>query len=297
MPSTSADALATALQGVPNVSTIIGVYAGNDGTSALVNVDDSRQSVPALGGVWPIVGDRVRLLRVNQSLFLLGPVQQRANLGRITVVGSPKCTVEYPPGSGVTQMMGVPKGSSPAVGDSVVIEWGGEAASTVVAVISSGTDQPTPADPSGPPASSSGQQTFTAADSGSFQNGRWWTNQVYASASNKSAFFYGSKIADTIPDGATIDSIRVFLSPTKNSGNQPRIGTHGYLSNPGGSPTISNLISLPSASGWVGLPTSFGDLLKTGAQLGVGFDGAGYAIFRGTQQDGQAGALDISWHV
>ncbi len=300
MPSTSADVLADKLADIPGVdASILGVFAGtsSDGTQALVNVDDRQLTVPALGGSWPIVGDRVRLLRVGKQTLLLGSVQQRSTQGRVNAVGSPKCDIEYPPGSGVVEAMSMPKGATPEVGDLVVINWDGEAARTVTAIVSSQSEQPKPPDPGGQPVQTSFRQTFTAGDSGSFQNGRWWTNLVYASASNKSAYFYGTKIADTIPSTATIDKILVYLSPTRNSGNQPRIGTHGYTSNPGGAPTINNLLSLPNASGWVELPASFGDLLKTGAQWGVGFDGAGYAVFRGTQTDGQAGALDISWDV
>jgi hypothetical protein len=296
---TSADDIANGFANIPSFATRIAVFSGvsADGTQALVNLDDRQLTVPASGSYWPIVGDRVRLLRLDQTWLMLGSVQQRSSLGRVNAVGSPKCDIEYPQGSGVVEAMSMPKGATPEVGDLVVICWDGEAARTVVSIVSSQTDQPKPPDPAGPPVEASGRQTFTAADSGSFQNGRWWTNQVYASANNVSAFFYGSKIADTIPDEATIDSISVFLSPTRNSGNQPRIGTHGYTSNPGSAPTIGNLVSLANASDWVALPTSFGDLLKTGAQWGVGFDGAGFAIFKGTQQDGQAGALDITWHI
>lgn len=300
MSSTSADVLAEQLAGIPGVDAgVIGVFAGvsADGAQALVNVDDRQLVVPALGASWPLVGDRVRLLRAGKLTLLLGSVQQRSTLGRVNAVGSPKCDIEYPPGSGVIEQMSMPKGATPAVGDLVVINWLGEAARTVTAIVSSQSNQPAPPTPGGQPSQTTFRQTFSAADSGSFQNGRWWTNLVYASASNRSAFFYGSKIADTIPDGAAIDSVRVFLSPTRDSGNRPRIGTHGYASNPGGSPTINNLVSLGTATGWVDLPTSFGDALKTGSQLGVGFNGAGYAIFRGTQQDGQAGALDIAWHI
>lgn len=298
MSSTSADAVAAALSDVPDVDmSVIGVYAGNANGLATVNVDDRQISMPALDNHWPIVGDRVRLLRVQKNYVLLGSVQQRSTVGRVSATGSPRCTVEYPAGSGVTALMGYPKNVTPAVNDVAIIDWDGEAAPSVIAIVTTAAGQTSPVPPQAPPTQSSFRQRFTAQNSGSFQNGRWWTNLVYASASNKSAFFYGSKIADTIPDDATIDSVSVYLSPTKNSGNQPRIGTHGYVSNPSGAPTINNLISLASASGWVGLPTSFGDQLKTGAQWGVGFDGAGFAIFRGTQQDGQAGSLDIAWHV
>lgn len=300
MPSTSADVLAEQLSDIPGVNaSILGVFAGAtaDGTQALVNVDDRQLTVPALGDTWPIVGDRVRLLQVGKQTLMLGTVQQRSTQGRVNAVNSPKCDIEYPPGSGVIEPMSMPKGATPQVGDLVVINWFGEAARTVTAIVSSQSEQPKPPAPGGQPVQTSFRQTFTAADSGSFQNGRWWTNLVYASTSNKSAFFYGTKIADTIPDNASIDALRVYLSPTRNSGNQPRIGTHGYTSNPGTAPTINNLVSLPNASGWVDLPLSFGDALKSGAQWGVGFDGAGYAIFRGTQQDGQGGALDIAWHV
>lgn len=297
MSPTSADKIAEQLAAVPELdASTIGVFAGSDGDQAVVNLDGNQLRVPALGAHWPIVGDGVRLLRVGKTYLLLGPVKQRATVGRVVTAGSPRCTVEYPPGSGVSDLMGYPTNVTPVVGDVVLIDWQGEAAGTVVAVVTAAAGQVTPVPPPPPPSGGSGRQTFTAIDSGSFQ-GRWWTNKVYASASNKSAFFYGSKVGDTLPNDAVIDAIAIYLTPERNSGNQPRIGTHGYQSNPGGQPVINNLMSLAKTSGWVPLPTSFGDQLKAGAQWGVGFDGAGYAIFRGTQQDGQAGALDISWHT
>jgi hypothetical protein len=297
--STSADVVAEHLAGIPGVDLFLGVFAGAADSLAQVNIDDRQLTVPALGNSWPMIGDRVRLLRVGKATIMLGSVQQRATVGRVTAPGSPRCTVEYPAGSGVTQLMGYPKGATPEVGDVVLISWDGEAGGTVTAIVTAagGQDGPIPEPPT-PPQQTDFQSVFTMSDSGSFRDGSWWTNQVYASPSNQSAYFPGSgKIADTIPDDATIDSIAIWLPVNRDTGNRPRIGTHSYQTKPGGPPTISNLTDLGTQSGWVQLPTSYGDLLKTGEQSGIGFDGAGFAIFAGTQQDGQAGALDIAWHL
>jgi hypothetical protein len=167
----------------------------------------------------------------------------------------------------------------------------------VVSFVTQAAGLTAPTDPTPPPGAQQGRQVFTALDSGQYAKGGGSTqsNDVYASASTRSLWVYGTKIADTIPDGAVIRSVSINVAPLRDDGNSPRFGTHPHASMPATAPTIGNLTSIAKPSGWVALPTSFGDLLKTGAALGIGVDGAGYAIFRGTQKDGQSGALDISW--
>jgi hypothetical protein len=293
--SSSTDLLLDGMQEVPEVGAgFIGTFAGAEGQQALVDIDGSRLRVPKVGQSWPIIGDAVRLIRVDRVMLMLGPVVARSTVGRVTATGAPRCTVEYPAGSGVSQLMGYPKGTTPVVGDVAVIDWA--SGGTVVALVTQAAGISAPTDPTPPAGPQRGRQVFTALDSGQYaKGGGLQSNDVYASTSTRSLWVYGTKIADTIPDGAAITSISINVSPLRNEGNAPRFGTHGNASMPGSSPTIANLTSLANASGWVALPTSFGDLLKTGGALGIGTDGAGYAIFRGTQKDGQSGALDIAW--
>ncbi|MBF4578966.1 hypothetical protein [Frigoribacterium sp. VKM Ac-2530] len=297
MPLTSTDAIRDQLGQIPSVElAITGTFAGVEDGLALVDIDGERQLVTLLGRYWPMPGETVRLLRVKKSLVALDITSPNYRVGRVTATGSPRCTVEFPPGSGVTQLMGYPKGAEPVVGDIVLIDWGSGGTVDQIVTTAAGLSSPTEPPPPPPPASGGRQvQKFTALGSGSFGGGMW-IDDVYASASKKSLWVYGPKIADNIPDGATIERVRIYLPLLSDrAGNRPRIGTHGYGSRPGGAPAINNLTSVPNPAGWQDLPTSFGDLLKTGAQLGVGADGAGYVIWAGKQKDSESGALEITF--
>lgn len=297
MSSSSTDLLVEGLDSIPSVGVgFLGVFAGNEGKLALVDIDGRRLSVLYVGQQWPIPGDTVRLLRIEKQMVVLGPTDARATVGKVTATGAPKCTVEYPAGSGVTQLMGYPKGATPVVGDIAIIEW---PSGTVVAFVTAAAGLLAPADPTPPPGTQRFRQVFTALESGSYaKGGGLQSSDVYASASRRSLWVYGSKIANTIPDNAVIEDIGITLPLLSDqAGNRPMLGTHTNATMPSTSPTIANLTAIASPSGRVPLPTSFGDLLKTSAALGIGADGAGYAIFRGVQKDGQSGALDITYSV
>ena len=299
MTSSSADLTAAALAGIPNVDlTILGTFAGVQDGLALIDIDGERQQVPLLGRYWPMPGERVRLLRIKKTVVAVDTVTPSYRVGRVTATGSPRCTVEFPAGSGVTQLMGYPKGAEPIVGDVVLIDWGSGGTVEQIVTTAAGMSSPTePEAPPPPPGAQEYRQKFTALDSGSFGGGSW-LNSVYASASKKSIWTYGTKIADNIPDAAEILSVRIYLPlQSDRAGNRPRLGTHAYASRPAGAPVIGNLVSLESPSGWQDLPLSFGDLLKTGQQLGVGADGAGYVIWYGTQRDAESGALEVTYRA
>lgn len=160
-----------------------------------------------------------------------------------------------------------------------------------------------PLDPSVPVAPGGGSktqsQTFLARDSASFQSGRWWTNDVWYGTNNlPGAWFYGSKIKDTIPSSATIVSVEIYLHVTQAYGSAPQIGRHNFGSRPGSGFSITSKQTLSGIGagyrGFVSLNTSLGDFLKANTG-GVGTDGAGLAVFAGTQRDGQSGALRIKW--
>ena len=297
MTSTATDLLAGRLADIPNVDlTITGIFAGVQDGLALVDIDRERQTVAMLGRYWPMPGETVRLLRVKKSLVIIDVVKPGHRIGRVSAEGSPRCTVEFPPGSGVTQLMGYPKGADPVVGDVVLIDWwsGG----TVEQIVTTAAGMSSPTEPiAPPPAAGGGTQVakFTALRSGSFGGGSW-LDDVYASASKKSLWVYGTKISDNIPDAATINRVRIYLPLLSDrAGNRPRLGTHGYADRPAGAPTINNLTTVNNPAGWQELPAAFGDLLKTGTQLGVGADGAGYVIWAGKQKDAESGALEITY--
>jgi hypothetical protein len=133
--------------------------------------------------------------------------------------------------------------------------------------------------------------TFTAIDSGS-RNTSWNQSDVWASDTYIGAWFYGSKIKDTIPDTAIINQARMYLPIKKNFGSAPLLGRHTSATKPGGALTISSAAALSPRSGWVDIPTSHIDFLKAN-DGGLGFNHGGFNIYTAVAADGLSGALDI----
>lgn len=268
---------------------LVGVFVSQDGPVATVDVADVRVQVKSVTTVPVLPSDPVRLERRGSQLVMLGPTVPRAATGRVTVAGSP-ATVEYPNGSGVTATLTVAKGVTTAVNDIVLLDW--SSGGMIVAVITSPAVV-TPPPPSSGPSTRRYTQDFTARDSGAYQSGYGWrTNEVWSSASNIGAWFYGSKIADTIPDDASIVSAKIYLpAPIRLLGARP-FGRHTAASQPSGPVAITNTSTLAGTSGWVPIPTSHLDALKT-APGGLGFGLGGYNVWPGTQDDGASGTLRV----
>lgn len=289
---TTEDAVAEQLAQVRPWQILIGTFIEESAGQAVVDVGGARITMPSLGTYFPLPTEPARVLRADTGTFLLGPASPKDARGIVTATGTPRITVEYPPGSGVTKLMGYPSTLTPAVDDLVVIDWA--SGGTVTAIVTALPDlaEPEPA----PSAPGAGPQTltFTALDSGNW-NGDWWTNEVWASDNNHGAWFYGSKIRDTIPDTATITRIEIFLPSYYSFGDPPNFRTHTHDAKPAGAPTYDATVVLSDArSGWVTLPTSVGDFLKANVG-GTGMRQGGFTKYRGTQADAQSGALRITY--
>lgn len=289
------DEVARRLEAIPNVDvSLIGVFRGVVGSLAVVDVGDARMTIPALGFEFPPVGSSVRLLRKDDVTVMLGP-SPRASLGVVSVgaTGPDAALVEFPRGSAVTQLMGVPFGLVVTAGDTVSIDWpnGGLIVNRYAAV----TPVPIAADPA-VTVTGSRTETFTAIDSGSFGARGWNTNDVWASDSYVGAWFFGSKLRDTIPDAAVIRSAQIYLPITRNSGASPVIGRHTSVVKPTGTVTFPATQTLVTRSGWVDIPTAWVDVFKVSGG-GVGMNHGGYSIWAGVQKDAQSGALKISYTI
>lgn len=291
--SSAEDAIASRFAEMRPWQVLIGSFVRQDGASAVVDVGGARITMPSVGTYFPLPGDPVRVLRTDQAPFLLGPAAPRSSVGKVTATGSPRAVIEYPPGSGVTKTMGYPVGVALAVNDVVVIDWA--SGGTVVASVTA-TPLFDPAPPAPPPAGG-GRQTivFTAIDSGNW-NGGWWTNEVWASDNNHGAWFYGSKVRDSIPDSASIVSTEIYLPAYYQYGASPNFRTHTNDTKPGGAPSYTaTVVALNAArSGWVSLPNTVGDFLKANVG-GTGMRQGGFTKYRGTQADGLSGALRITF--
>lgn len=285
-----------ALAGTAKSSLLRGRLISTSGFAAQVDVSGSRIPAFVLGEAMPDIGDDVWVLFVGTTGLVLGSVN----------VKPPTGTVAAAPDSGfvlVTTALGdismrYDNALSLSIGQTVQLgAWNGD---PFVFAVSSATpappappDPPEAPDPAGPTAHS---ETFTATATGS-----WWTSSggvqnssVYDSASMVGAWFYGSVIADTIPDDATITDVAIYLSAIQVAFGNPILGTHANAAPPGSAPAVSNLVTAPGNSGWVPLPTSIGDFLK-GNVGGIGTAHGGYNIYRSRSADGQSGALKIGW--
>lgn len=290
MTRSSSEQIQEALAAVPTQQSLVGTFVSQVGSVATVIQGNTVLQVKA-AAAGLVTGDPVRLERRNGELIMIGPSRPRATVGVIQTTGT-ECVVEYPPSSGVTALLPRDAAYTPAVNDIVALVW------TERGGFISGKFSNTPAAPAPPlpPPVPTGDfdVTFTALDSGAYQGGYGWrTNEVWSSASNLGAWFYGSKIRDTIPDGAVIKSATIFLPLRQQLGAAP-FGRHGSEAKPGGPVTFAGLSTLGSNSGWVAIPTSLIDHLKANPG-GLGYDYGGYNIWRGTQQDGLSGALNVTY--
>ncbi|GAA1703822.1 hypothetical protein GCM10009792_24960 [Microcella alkalica] len=75
----------------------------------------------------------MRVLRTDQGMFILNPTTPRSAVGKVVATGTPRMTVEYPPGSGVTKLMGYPTTATTAIKDLVIIDWA--SGGTVTAIV------------------------------------------------------------------------------------------------------------------------------------------------------------------
>lgn len=278
----------TMLNKKSQITPLVGTFVSATSTGCVVDVGGGR--IPARFGTsyLPEINESVLVIFIDGNPFLMGPALTKPGKGTVVSTASSLVTLSTVYGTVV-----VPYASTltPTAGQVMKLSWqdGGFAHSVM------STSPVAAAAPSAPTAGATTHvDTFAAVDAGSYMSS-WWTGQVYASDSNLGAWFYGSKIADTIPASAAISSVQVFVSAAQISGASPNFALHAYQSNPGGAPSFSSSTATPIAPGQVSLPNSFGDALKAGgASFGVGLNHGGYSILRSLAQDGQSGALTIT---
>ena len=292
--TSDADATADKLASIPNVEIIVATFVAR-ATDGMVSVDFGQGPVVILsaGVTEPLPGDPVRVLRVNTTTIMVGPAFPLSAIGTVTATGTPKLTVTTSAGSRQLPFM---SSYSAVNGDTVLIDWasGGVVLGKVTAAPAGAYAPP-------PPVSTAFQADFFAVNSGSIQSGSWNKNDVWASDSNMGAWFYGSAIADTIPDSATVTRLQIYLPEFYNQypSELAAIGLHA-LSGPSGGLSLAGPTPVWGA-GWRDLPSSYGDLLKTGVYLGTGVQqlnpGLGYHKYYGTASDSASGLLRIDWTV
>jgi hypothetical protein len=276
------------LADMPAIGRLIGTFVSTDGVRGVVDVGGGR--IPAdMAGYVPEINESVWVLFINATALILGPTVPKPGKGTVAAVPSGNL-VQVDTISG---RFNVPYASGLTLSVGQVVKLG--CANDGLFVYAVMSTSPPPATAPAAPGGSSGPQTqiFMPIDAGSFR-GSWWTNQVYASDTNIGAWFYGSQIADTIPDAATIQSVEIYISIASFRFQAPNFGVHGSGSKPAGAVGLSQLTSVAIANGWVSLPTSFGDTLKATVG-GVGINQGGYSILNSLTTDPASGALRIRW--
>ena len=272
---------------------IRGYFRGMDGLRALVDFDEGRVPAHPVTEYRPAINEPVWVEVLDGVAYMHGPTINHSPDATVVSVASGLAVVSTDTETNIDATYN--DGVTLSAGQQVRLQWGGEKPH----VIGVKSTSPTLGTPGGGGGSSGGEftKTFTATQSGSYGSS-WWTQQVWSSDNNVGAWFYGSKIADTIPAGAEILSINIYLSVVQIFGSPANFALHNHASRPGGAPVLGSLTALAPTSGWRALPESFGNALRRGGTAkGIGFSHGGYHVFRSVGQDGQSGALRIRYRT
>ena len=286
--SSETDTLLQLLDGKSKVTPLVGTFVSATATKWTVDTGGGRVTtcLPVTAYI-PEVNEPVWVFWIDGTPYVLGPTVSKPDRGVVISVagGLVRLTTAF----GIVE---IPYSSTlaPTAGQTMKITWSG--GGFAIAVMSNSPAAPVP-----PPAPGGGavahSDVFTAVDTGSF-NGSWSTAMLYASNTYLGAAFYGSKIKDTIPSGAVITSLEVYIAPNRVEGANPNFALHNHLTRPGGAPALSSSTPIAVTGGWLPLPTGWGDALKAGGgSAGIGLNHGGYNIFKSLTQDGMSFALRV----
>lgn len=287
------DRLLALIEGKSTVTSRVGTFVGSANGQALIEIDKSRFPVAFLTTYIPTVYEPVHVWSVDGQWFILGPTVGKPRVGTVLTVSSPRATVSTSQGN-VSAIIG---GTAPTSGDRVLLDWTEDGPVTGLRLATTAVAPPTPPDPGGG-GSTVKEAIFRAIDAGSTDRGsaRWWQAQPWASNTTFGAWFYGSQIKDTIPSGAQLVSMEMYINRVQDSGDPPRFTLHtdGWK---GGIPGMSAYVAWDPPNGWNAVPSAgwFGSLIAGGPYWGIGLNQGGFNKFAALTQDGLSGALRIKW--
>lgn len=267
----------------------LGTCVSVDWPYAQVNVNGQVIPLPMVGNLAPVPQQQCWVATLAGKRICLGPaatpslgtVSDAPTTGTLPVLGDDGVTYQAAYDPNVTTW---------STGQRVLMQWaGGPGGGPVVVLnLSANPSTPDPTKPD-PPVVGGGTTSHdlwfdplwsgTQNGSGSSGSGSFWTDQVYSGATTLGAWGYGSSVANTIPDGATITYTGLLVSQQGGTGgNAPTFGLHS-LSSRSGTLTVSSAVTSSGGSGEKELPVSFGNALKTGSALGIATDHGGYWIY------------------
>ena len=269
--------------------TTVGTCVGYDFPNQLVkiNVGGQTLSMPWAADM-PFAGDSVRVLWVGNKPICIA-VNGSAQ-GTYVSVSSGIATVTGDDGR--TYLYAMPNGITFTAGDRVMLLHSKRmVGSPKYAVEPPGSTLNVPG---GPPGGSSGSATFKPTQSGSYRDGAFRGQDVEVNAGRAGMYWYGTQIAATIPDSATVKKMTLQLVEIYDNipGTPSMLGTHTQAA-PSGQPTIAGVI--PILDGGSINILSLANALKTGAGLGVGFDISGQTGYRAFASLASSGSIYAEW--
>lgn len=297
------DAAQKVVDAKSRLTTRVGSYVGNDGNLALVDLGDQRVPV-AFATPWvPEINEPVFVDTIDGVSRLVGPTKPKPGMGVVVTVAGDYVTVMTDFGD-YLMPYAAPDADSPAPssGDSVGIDW---SSGPKCYRLSTSPDPVEPPPPPGGGGATVQTMVFRAVDAGSIRkngvNG-WWNARPWNSPSNFGCVFYGTQMADTIPDNAEFIGLEIYLTwAVRRWPNTLRWGTHPDAYK-GGLPNVqgSALWDPGSAAGWYSPPWAqdWFNVAKSGV-LGVALNtqGSGQEEARSLAEDGQSMALRITWRA
>lgn len=282
---------------------LTGIYRRMEGAYAVVTLLGADVTIPAAGMVQPVPDTAVHVELRESGYVMLGPVRPPPTRGRVTATGSPNVTVLG--SDGVSYQLPRMSAYTPAIDDDVAIEWSeagglvkGKVSTTPVAkpvlvrAVLPGLFHPSP---------------FLATHAGYhvLSNGSYVSTYYPLYGHSKisglqaSAAWYGTAVADSIPDGAVIESARLYLSTRSQAFGGPKLQVIAGTG-PQSRVQVGGDFTLPARSGWVKIPTEVVDLLKV-APRGLSVVGAtspsGSDVYNKLTADPLSFALDIAWRA
>ncbi|MFD6093969.1 hypothetical protein ACFWGN_17785 [Oerskovia sp. NPDC060338] len=282
------------------------------GAGFAVNVDGAAPPVSWPAGYIPTAGDAVRVLMVDGSAVVMGPVIT-TGLRPLTGTVQGAATAGIVPvttDAGVLQCRYV--GTAPTIGALVRLDWQSTSPwiwPSAAATVPAPTPDPGGGTPPPPPTTTSGTLTITATDSGAWQVGGTWAwagNDViqyrYGSArENRGAWFYGNGAAQLA--GATITGARIRLGArlrigSYNAAQALHLYRHTNAARPAGDVARvagpHDITLTPNAGPqWVTIPTAWGQDLINGG--GIAVAGSPYVGITGVDADPASGQLQLDW--
>lgn len=297
---------------VPVVDLLPGVVV-TSGTTLAVNVNGATPSVWWAAGYIPQVGDSVKVLLVNGTAHVLGPVVDTVRTLTGTISGAASgglVPVDTTEGTVSARYVG----TAPTIGTLVFLDWQATTPRLMSTFAAATTTAPVvePDAPPPPPAITSGQHSATPLDSGTYNSSTSsWSGfhgfnlvQGTYSGTYHGSYFYGAapqQIAGRTVTGAAIRLGARLRIGNYNSALTLNLYRHTSLTRPGGDVSRvegphSIVLDPGAGAGWYSLPTSWGQALADSGG-GISVSGGTYGGVHGIDSDPASGQLAFNWEA